>query len=144
MSLLRQGAIAVLTIVTCEWVVPVQAEEPITSIRMILDNPSALHRKLLKVEGVVEEVIPYHLNDGALACGARFKVNDMTGTIHVSVLQHCQLRNERPTIVNEGSRVIVEGTLEAPSNVVRNPSGRENEVVIQARSVVPSVGKKTP
>ncbi len=68
----------------------------------------------------------------------------MTGTIHVSVLQHCHLGNERPTIVNEGSRVIVEGTLEAPSNVVRNPSGRENEVVIQARSVVPSVGKKTP
>jgi cytochrome c-type biogenesis protein CcmE len=137
-------ALALVTIIACQWIVPLHGEEPITPISMILVNPSALHRKLLKVEGIVEEVIPYQLHDGALGCGARFKVTDPTGTVQVSLLQHCRIADKLPTIVNEGLRVIVEGTMEAPSTVVRNPNGKDNDVVLQARSVMPSVVKKTP
>ena len=45
---------------------------------------------------------------------------------------------ERSTLVNEGSRVLVEGSMEAPSSMVRNSDGTQNEAAIQARSVVPS------
>jgi hypothetical protein len=129
--------IAALSITACESVVTIQAEEPITPISMILVNPSAFHRKLLKIEGIAEGVRPYSLFDITSVCGASFKVTDDTGTIEVSFRQRCQVGEEKATFVNEGSRVIVEGSLEAPSSVVRN-EGKDHEVALYARSVVPS------
>ena len=116
----------------------VQGEEPITPIGMLLVNPSAFHRKLLKVEGVVKEVRPYSKYEVTSVCGASFKLTDETGTIEVSFRLLCQVGKEQATFVNEGSRVIVEGTMEAPSSVVRNPDGKDHEVAIYARTVVPA------
>ena len=131
-------AIAVITMVAWEGGATLQAEEPLTPISMLLVNPSAFHRKLLKIEGIAEEVRPYHLYDVTSVCGARFKVRDETGTIEVSFRQHCQVGEEKATLVSEGAKVIVEGTMEAPSTVIRNPEGKENEFAIYARTVVPS------
>ena len=119
-----------------------QAEEPITPIGMLLVNPSAYHRKLLKVEGIVKEVRPYSKYEVTSVCGASFTLTDETGTIEVSFRQLCQVGKEQSTFVNEGSRVIVEGTMEAPSSVVRNPDGKDNEFSIYARSVVPAPAAK--
>ena len=129
----RRCVMAGLILIACTSAVIVLAEEPITPIGMLLVNPSAFHRKLLKIEGLAEEVRPYHLQDITSVCGARFKVTDATGTIEVSFRRHCQVGDERATFVNEGSRVIVEGTMEAPPGVIRNPSGKENEFAIYAR-----------
>lgn len=137
-SYLARGIVITALITSCGCAVTVRAEEPITPISMLLVNPSAFHRKLLKVEGIAEEVRPYSKYDVTSVCGARFKVTDATGTIEVSFRQHCQVGDEKATFVNEGSRVIVEGTMEAPSAVVRNPDGKDNEFAIYARSVVPA------
>ena len=118
--------------------VHVHAEEPITPIGMLLVNPNAFHRKLLKVEGIAKDVRPYSKYDVESVCGARFTVTDDSGTIEVSFRQLCQVGQEKASFVDEGSRVIVEGTMEAPSTVMRNPDGKDNEFAIQARSVVPS------
>ena len=136
--LIRRCAIAALSIVACASAVIVQGEEPITPISMILVNPSALHRRLVKVEGITEGVRPYSYVDVTSVCGAAFKLTDETGTIEVSFRQRCQVGQEKATFVNEGSRVIVEGSLEAPPSVVRNPDGKDPDVVIYARSVVPA------
>ena len=138
--ILRRCVIAFLTILAFECAVNVRAEEPITPIGMLLVNPSAFHRKLLKVQGRVDEVRPYSKVEVESSCGARFKITDESGTIEVSYRQLCQVGDERPTVVTEGTRVIVEGSMEAPSSVMRNPDGKENEVAIYAKSVVP-VGK---
>jgi hypothetical protein len=140
--LIRRGVSVVLILLVCVSAVTVLAEEPITPIGMLLVNPSAFHRKLLKIEGIAEKVRPYSMYDVTSVCGASFKVTDDTGTIEVSFRQRCQVGEERATFVNEGSRVIVEGTMEAPSDVVRNPNGRENEFAIYARSVVPAAAAK--
>jgi hypothetical protein len=50
----RCFVIALLFIIACECAVTVGAEEPITPIGMLLVNPSAFHRKLLKVEGIAK------------------------------------------------------------------------------------------
>jgi hypothetical protein len=142
LCLIRRGVSVVLTLLVCVSSVTVLAEEPITPIGMLLVNPSAFHRKLLKIEGIAEKVRPYSMYDVTSVCGASFKVTDDTGTIEVSFRQRCQVGEERATFVNEGSRVIVEGTMEAPSDVVRNPNGRENEFAIYARSVVPAAAAK--
>ncbi|HSF67168.1 MAG TPA: hypothetical protein VLA67_07025 [Nitrospiraceae bacterium] len=136
--LFRYCLAAVLILVAAGTALTVGAEEPITPIGMLLVNPSAFHRKLLKVDGVVKEVRPYSKYEVTSICGASFKVTDETGTIEVSFRQLCQVGKEQSTFVNEGSRVIVEGTMEAPSSVVRNPDGKENEFAIYARAVVPA------
>lgn len=136
--LVRRVMSVLLTLIVFVSTVIVLAEEPITPIGMLLVNPSAFHRKLLKIEGIADEVRPYHLHEVTSVCGARFKVTDATGTIEVSFRQHCQVGDEKATFVNEGSRVIVEGTMEAPPDVVRNPNGKDNEFAIYARSVMPA------
>jgi len=136
----RCFVIALLFIIACECAVTVRAEEPITPIGMLLVNPSAFHRKLLKVEGIAKEVRTYSKYEVTSVCGAHFKLTDETGTIDVSYPLRCQVGEERATFVGEGTRVIVEGSMEAPSSVVRNSDGKENEFGIYARSVVP-VGK---
>ena len=144
LRLLRYCVVAVLVLVAIETALMVRAEEPITPIGMLLVNPSAFHRKLLKVEGTVKEVRPYSKYEVTSVCGASFKLSDETGTIEVSFRHLCQVGQEQATFVNEGSRVIVEGTMEAPSSVVRNPDGKENEFAIYARVVVPTpTGKAT-
>ena len=130
--------VAVLILLETETALVVGAEEPITPIGMLLVNPSAFHRKLLKVEGTAKEVRPYSKYEVTSICGASFKLTDATGTIEVSFRQLCQVGKEQSTFINEGSRVIVEGTMEAPSSVVRNPDGKENEFAIYARAVVPA------
>lgn len=134
----RRWVIVLLIILGYESTLNVRAEEPITSIGMLLVNPSAFHRKLLKVQGTVNEVRPYSLFEMSSSCGARFKITDESGTIEVSYRQLCQVGDERPTVVAEGIRVIVEGSMEAPSSVMRNPDGKENEIAIYAKSVVPA------
>jgi cytochrome c-type biogenesis protein CcmE len=136
--LVRRCASAALIVIVGEATVILKAEEPITPIGMLLVTPSAFHRKLLKVEGIAKEVRPYSKYDVTSVCGASFKLTDETGTIEVSFRQLCQVGKEHATFVNEGSRVIVEGTMEAPSSVVRNPDGKDNEFAIYARSVVPA------
>lgn len=130
--------IVLLILIGSEYALNVQAEEPIAPIGMLLVNPSAFHRKLLKVQGTVNEVRPYSLFEVSSSCGARFKITDESGTIEVSYRQRCQVGDERPTVIAEGTRVIVEGSMEAPSSVMRNPDGKENEVAIYAKSVVPA------
>ena len=135
----RGCVIALLIIVGYECALNVQAEEPITPIGMLLVNPNAFHRKLLKVQGIANEVRPYSKFEVEhSSCGARFKLTDESGTIEVSYRQLCQVGDERPTMVGEGTRVIVEGSMEAPSTVMRNPDGKENEVAIYAKIVVPA------
>ena len=134
----RRCVIAFLTILAFECAVNVRAEEPITPIGMLMVNPNAFHRKLLKVQGIVDEVRPYSYIDVASSCGARFKLTDETGTIEISYPLKCQVGEERATVVGEGTRVIVEGSMEAPSTVMRNPDGKENEIAIYAKSVVPA------
>ena len=75
-------------------------------------------------------------------CGASFKLTDDTGTIEVSFRKLCQVGQEQATFVNEGNRVVVEESIEAPSSVVRNPDGKDNEFAIYARAVVPA-GKES-
>jgi hypothetical protein len=138
----RRCVIALLIIIGYECAWNVRAEEPITPIGMLLVNPRAFHRKLLKVEGIVKEVRPYSYFDVTSVCGAQFTITDETGTIDVSYRLKCQVGEERATFVVEETRVIVEGSMEAPSSVVRNSDGKENEFAIYARSVVPvPVGK---
>src|SRR5215467_5801297 len=91
--------IVLLILIGSEYALNVQAEEPITPIGMLMVNPNASHRKLLKVQGIANEVQPYAKADVASSCGARFKITDETGTIEVSYRQLCQVGDERTTVI---------------------------------------------
>jgi hypothetical protein len=90
------------------------------------------------LKGSPKEVRTYSKYEVTSVCGAHFKLTDETGTIDVSYPLRCQVGEERATFVVEGTRVIVEGSMEAPSSVIRNSDGKENEFGIYARSVVPA------
>ena len=130
-------ALALVAMAVCGWIVNGRAEEPITPIGSLLVNPSAFHRKLLKLEGTAKEVRPYSKFELTSVCGANFKLVDETGTIDIIYQLRCQYGGEQDPSVSEGTRVIVEGSMEAPSSVVRNQDGKENEFGIYALSVKP-------
>ena len=75
---LRYCLVAVLILVATETALMVRAEEPITPIGMLLVNPSAFHRKLLKVEGIVKEVRPYSKYEVTSVCGASYCDNGLS------------------------------------------------------------------
>ena len=62
---------------------------------MLLVNPSAFHRKLLKVEGIAKEVRTYSKYEVTSVCDAHFKLTDETGTIDVSYPLRCQVAEEQ-------------------------------------------------
>jgi hypothetical protein len=87
----------------------------VTPIGLILSNPSAFHRKALKLEGIAKDVEPYSGYEAATRrpiCGADFKLEDDTGEIKVHYHAWCAAGEEQASTVVEGSRVIVEGSME--------------------------------
>jgi hypothetical protein len=120
---------------------PASAAEPITPIDSLLVNPTALHRKVLKLEGIATNVATYSGSEGGTnqsLCGAEFQLEDGTGAITVLYHVRCQAGDQRAAIVSEKMRIIVEGHMEAPPTVMRGADGNDFGFRIVARQVTPA------
>ncbi len=114
--------------------------EPVTGIGSLLVNPSALHRKVFKLEGVAKNVVAHsgsELISKQSLCGAEFELEDSTGTITVLYRARCQVGALRATVVTERMPCVVEGYMEAPPTMVRTPDGRDLGFRIIAHTVTP-------
>ena len=60
--------------------------EPVTPIGSLLVNPSAVHRKIFRLEGVAKRVLAHfgsELGTNQAMCGAEFYLQDSSGRIPV-------------------------------------------------------------
>lgn len=116
------------------------AAEPVTGIGSLLVNPSAVHRKVVKLEGVAKNVVVHagsELGTKQSLCGAEFQLEDSSGTITVLYRSRCQIGALRATVVTEQMPCVVEGYMEAPPTMVRTPDGKDLGVRIMAHTVIP-------
>ncbi len=133
MNALIRIAVCVILMGTDGW-----AEEPVTPIGFLLVNPTALHRRALKLKGVTHSVAAYSEGETGtkqLYCGADFKLEDETGEIEVLYRVRCQAGEQRAVVIGEKMHVVVEGNMEAPPTIMRGADGNTYGFKILARTV---------
>jgi hypothetical protein len=95
------------------------ATEP-TPIRDILDEPPRYHLKQVVLSGTVRNVQPldpYKLPAGTTCYGAYlFYLEDETASISVAVFGICGFPTVKDPDVEDGTRVQVQATIQAPSH----------------------------
>lgn len=96
-----------------------RAEEPIP-IEQILDDPRLYHLRQVTMLGIARDVQPldpYKLQNEQICYGAYlFKLEDDTGVMSVAVLGICDRPLVRDPEIEDGQRVEVSATIQAPSH----------------------------
>lgn len=119
----------------------VWAEEP-TSIQQILEEPKTYHLRHVTMRGIVRDVqslAPYTLANGDFCYGAYlFRLEEDEATLSVAVLGICGKPVVRDPAVEDGDRVEVSATIQAPSHggtilSFKGPkTATDEETVVQA------------
>jgi hypothetical protein len=95
------------------------AAEPIT-IREILDEPKSFHLKQVTLRGTVRNVTPldpYKVQAGTMCYGAYlFSLEDETSSINVAVYGRCGIPTVKDPDVDDGQRIELAATIQAPSH----------------------------
>jgi len=121
------------------------AEEPI-GIQQILEEPQVYHLRHVTLHGTVREVQPldpYTLPNGTNCYGAYlFRLEDDTSTLAVAVLGICGKPLIRDPEVEDGARVEVSATIQAPSHGGYYLSFQGLKVVTEQEGVVQAVADR--
>lgn len=117
-QIIRQfGTVFVLVIAGLPTVL--RAEEPI-SIQQILEEPRIYHLRQVTLQGTARDVQPldpYKLpNDTACYGAYLFKLEDDTAVMSVAVLGICGRPLVRDPEIEDGQRVEISATIQAPSH----------------------------
>jgi hypothetical protein len=123
----------------------IRAEEPI-SIQQILEEPQVYHLRHVTLHGTVRDVQPldpYTLPNGTNCYGAYlFRLEDDASTLSVAVLGICGKPLVRDPEVEDGDRVEVSVTIQAPSHGGYYLSFRGLQVVTEQEGVVQAVADR--
>jgi putative ubiquitin-RnfH superfamily antitoxin RatB of RatAB toxin-antitoxin module len=121
------------------------AEGPIT-IQQILEEPQVYHLRHVTLHGTVRDVQaldPYTVPNGTNCYGAYlFRLEDDTSAIPVAVLGICGKPLVRNPEVEDGDRVEVSATIQAPSHGGYYLSFRGLKVVTEQEGVVQAVADR--
>lgn len=142
-SMRLTGLISLLIGLT--WPVSLWAEEPV-SIQQILETPQVFHLRRVTLLGTVRDVQPldpYELPNGTNCYGAYlFRLEDDTSSLSVAVLGICGKPLIRDPEVEDGARVEVGATIQAPSHGGYYLSFRGLKVVTEQEGVVQAVADR--
>jgi len=121
------------------------AEEPI-SIQQILEDPQIYHLRHVTLHGTVRDVQPldpYELPNETVCYGAYlFRLEDDASTLAVAVLGICGKPLIRDPEVEDGDRVQVSATIQAPSHGGYYLSFRGLKVVTEQEGLVQAVADR--
>jgi hypothetical protein len=124
---------------------PLLADEPIT-IRQILDEPQIYHLRRVTLQGTVRDVQPldpYTLPNGTNCYGAYlFRLEDDSAAISIAVLGICGKPLVRDPEVEDGDRVELSATIQAPSHGGYYLSFRGLKVITEQEGVVQAVADR--
>lgn len=123
----------------------VWAEEP-TSIQLILEEPLVYHLRHVILRGIARDVHPlepYPIANGDNCYGAYlFRLEDDEATIPVAVLGICGRPVVRDPEVEDGDRVEVSATIQAPSHGGHYLSFKGLKAVTEQERVVQAVADR--
>lgn len=125
--------------------VSARADDPL-SIQQILDDPTVYHLRRVTLTGTVRDVQPldpYTLPNGTNCYGAYlFRLEDDSSTLPVAVLGICGKPLIRDPEVQDGDRVEVGATIQAPSHGGYYLSFRGLKVVTEQEGVIQAVADR--
>ncbi|MGZ8366933.1 MAG: hypothetical protein ACXWWG_11535 [Nitrospira sp.] len=137
--------IALLTLLGVDRPIPVWAEEP-TSIQQILEEPRVYHLRRVILRGIARDVQPlepYPIANGDNCYGAYlFRLEDDEATIPVAVLGICGRPVVRDPEVEDGDRVEVSATIQAPSHGGHYLSFKGLKAVTEQERVVQAIADR--
>ena len=137
--------IVLLTFLGADTPIPVWAEEP-TSIQQILEEPRVYHLRHVTLRGIARDVQPlepYPIANGDHCYGAYlFRLEDDEATIPVAVLGICGRPVVRDPEVEDGDRVEVSATIQAPSHGGHYLSFKGLKAVTEQERVVQAVADR--
>lgn len=137
--------IALLTLLEVGRPIPVWAEEP-TSIQQILEEPRVYHLRHVILRGIARDVQPlepYPIANGDNCYGAYlFRLEDDEATIPVAVLGMCGRPVVRDPEVEDGDRIEVSATIQAPSHGGHYLSFKGLKAVAEQERVVQAVADR--
>lgn len=123
----------------------VWAQESVT-IQQVLEDPHRYHLRRVTIQGTVRDVQaldPYKLPNETICYGAYlFRLEDDSSTIPVAVLGICGKPLIRNPEVEDGDRVDVSATIQAPSHGGYYLSFRGLKVVTEQEGVVQAVADR--
>lgn len=115
-------------------------------IREILDAPAAYHLKQVVLSGTVRDVQPldpYKLPAGTMCYGAYlFHLEDETASINVAVFGICGFPTVKDPDVEDGARVELRATIQAPSHGDYYLSFQGLQVVGEREGVIQAVADR--
>jgi hypothetical protein len=121
------------------------ASDPIT-VREILDEPSRFHLRQVTLHGTVRNVQPldpYTLPAGTTCYGAYlFNLEDETASINVASYGRCGIPLVKDPDVEDGARIELHATVQAPSHGGYYLSFRGLKVVGEREGVVQAVADR--
>ncbi len=132
--------VVALTIPVLLW-----AGDPLT-IQQILEEPRVYHLRHVTLHGTVRDVQsldPYKLPNDTVCYGAYlFRLEDDTGVMPVAVLGFCGKPLVRDPEVEDGARVELSATIQAPSHGGSYLSFREMKGVTEQESFVQAIADR--
>jgi hypothetical protein len=124
---------------------PLWADEPL-SVQQILEEPRVYHLRRVTLHGTVREVTPldpYKLPNETICYGAYlFRLEDEAATIPVAVLGLCGKPVVRDPDVEDGDRVEISATIQAPGHDGYYLSFQGLKVVTEQDGVVQAVADR--
>ena len=121
------------------------AAEPIT-VREILDEPSRFHLRQVTLQGTVRNVQPldpYTLPAGTTCYGAYlFYLEDETASINVAAFGLCGIPTVKDPDVEDGARIELHATIQAPSHGGYYLSFQGLKVVGEREGVIQAVADR--
>jgi hypothetical protein len=124
---------------------PAVAGEPVT-IREILDEPMSFHLKQVTLRGTVRNVTPldpYKLPTGTACYGAYlFYLEDDTAVINVAVFGLCGIPTVKDPDVEDGQRIELTTTIQAPSHGGYYLSFQGIKVATEQENVIQAVADR--
>jgi hypothetical protein len=123
----------------------VSAAEPIT-IQEILDDPKSFHLKQVTLRGTVRNVTPldpYRVQAGTMCYAAYlFSLEDETSTINVAVYGRCGIPTVKDPDVDDGQRIELVATIQAPSHGGYYLSFQGLKVVREREGIIQAVADR--
>lgn len=134
-----------LSLIGADTPIPVWAEKP-TTIQQILEEPRVYHLRHVILRGIVRDVrplAPYAVPNGDNCYGAYlFRLEDDEATIPIAVLGICGRPIVRDPEVEDGDRVEVSATIQAPSHGGSYLSFKGPKIVTEQEGVVQAVADR--
>jgi len=117
-----------------------------TTVQEILADPSVFHLRQITVRGTVRNVQPldpYEIPAGSTCYGGYlFKLEDDTATLSVAVPGLCGVPLVKDPDVEDGARVAVDATVQAPSHGGYALSFKGGKVAVDQEGIVQAIATR--